>query len=77
MIAVSLACAPAFLSGMIVQRWEGVLFMAYYLAYLAHLVLAATGHPAQPLLDGFVLSVMVPMTALAVLANHQSSENGN
>jgi cation:H+ antiporter len=77
MIAVSLACAPAFLSGMIVQRWEGGLFMAYYLAYLAHLVLAATGHPALPILDGFVLSLMIPLTALAVLANHQRDENGN
>ena len=71
MILVALACAPAFLTGLVVQRWEGFLFLAYYLAYLAHLLLAGAGHPALPGLDGAVLSLMIPLTALAVLVFHR------
>lgn len=70
MIMVALGCAPVFLSGLVIQRWEGCLFFAYYLAYLAHLVLAAAGHAALPGLDGAVLSLMLPLTALAVLVFH-------
>lgn len=71
MIMVALGTAPALLSGMIVQRWEGFLFLAYYLAYLAHLVLAASGHSALPGLDGVIIALMVPLTALAVLVFHK------
>ncbi|WP_045226472.1 calcium/sodium antiporter [Methyloterricola oryzae] len=71
MIMVALAALPIFFTGMVIQRWEGVLFVAYYLAYLAHLVLAATGSGALPGLDGVVLSLMWPLTALAVLIYHR------
>jgi len=76
MIMVALACAPALLTGMAVQRWEGFLFLAYYLAYLAHLVLAASGSAALPNLDGLVLSLMIPATALAVLVFHRRNPDG-
>jgi len=76
MIMVALACAPAFMTGFAVQRWEGFLFLAYYLAYLAHLVLAASGHPALPGLDGLVVSVALPLTALAVLVFHRRNPGG-
>jgi len=77
MLMVALASAPALVSGMVIQRWEGCLFLAYYLAYLAHLVFAASGHSALPGLDGMVLSLMLPLTALAVLVFHpqQPPEN--
>ncbi|MCX7109229.1 MAG: calcium/sodium antiporter [Candidatus Methylumidiphilus sp.] len=73
MIMVVLACAPVFLTGLIIQRWEGFLFLAYYLAYLAHLVLAGMGSAAAPGLDAVVLSLMIPLTALAVLIFHKQS----
>ena len=44
MIAVTLACLPIFATGHLITRWEGGLFLAYYLAYVLYLVLAATGH---------------------------------
>lgn len=74
MIMVALACFPIFFSGLVIQRWEGFLFLAYYLAYLAHLVLAATGSRALPGLDGVVLSLMWPLTALALLVFHRPGE---
>ncbi len=67
MIMVALACAPVFLTGLVIQRWVGILFLAYYLAYLAHLMLASSGNPMLPSLDGAILSAMIPLTALAVL----------
>ncbi|MFM8332957.1 MAG: calcium/sodium antiporter [Candidatus Methylumidiphilus sp.] len=76
MVLVALACAPAFMTGLVVQRWEGLLFLAYYLAYLAHLLLAAANHPFLPALDGLVLSLMLPLTALAVLVFHARQAPG-
>lgn len=35
----ALACAPVFLCGRYVARWEGALFISAYLAYLAYLIL--------------------------------------
>jgi cation:H+ antiporter len=37
---VTLACAPVFLTGGRITRWEGGLFVAAYLAYLGYLVAA-------------------------------------
>jgi len=67
MIMVALACVPVFFTGMTIARWEGGLMLAYYLAYLAHVVLAAVRHPALPSLDGLVLSAMLPGSLLALL----------
>ncbi len=73
MIMVALACAPVFFTGLTMQRWEGCLFLAYYLAYLAHSALAATGNPTVPDLDAVILSLMIPLTALAVLIFHKQT----
>ena len=47
MCAVAVACLPVFFTGHIIARWEGALFLAYYGAYVAYLILAAT-FPALP-----------------------------
>jgi len=67
MVAVAAACLPIFFTGHLIARWEGALFLAYYLAYTAYLILDASGHDAQvgfsAVLGGFVL----PLTALTLL----------
>jgi cation:H+ antiporter len=67
MIAVAVACLPIFFTGHLIARWEGALFLAYYAAYTAYLILDASGHDAQAgfsaVLGGFVL----PLTALTLL----------
>jgi cation:H+ antiporter len=67
MIAVAVACLPIFFTGHLIARWEGTLFLAYYAAYTAYLILDAAGHDAQAgfsaVLGGFVL----PLTALTLL----------
>jgi cation:H+ antiporter len=67
MVAVAAACLPIFFTGHLIARWEGALFLAYYVAYTAYLILDASGHDAQvgfsAVMGGFVL----PLTALTLL----------
>jgi cation:H+ antiporter len=66
MVAVAVACLPIFFTGHVIARWEGALFLGYYLAYLSYLILSATGHgllgPFRVAMLGFVL----PLTALTL-----------
>ncbi|MFN2371909.1 MAG: calcium/sodium antiporter [Candidatus Krumholzibacteriia bacterium] len=70
MTAVALACLPVFFTGQVIARWEGGLFLGYYAAYTAYLVLAATSHDALPVFSRVMLLFVVPLTAvtLGVLA---------
>ncbi len=42
MIAVAAACLPIFFRGHVIYRWEGGLFLGYYLIYTLYLYLNAT-----------------------------------
>ncbi len=67
MIAVALLCLPVFFSGSVVSRWEGGLFVAYYAAYTASLVLVSTSSPAlAPFVA--VMQVALPLSAAVLLA---------
>ncbi len=70
MIAATVACLPIFFTGHVIARWEGALFLGYYGAYTAYLVLAATRNHALPLYSEAMLFFALPLTAitLAVLA---------
>jgi NTE family protein len=46
MLAVALACLPVFMTGREIARWEGGVFLLYYVAYVAYLILAAQQHEA-------------------------------
>ena len=64
MTAVAVACLPIFFIGHRISRWEGAVFVAFYIAYTTWLLLAASHHSA---LDGFGLvmrTVVLPLTAL-------------
>lgn len=66
MVAVATACLPIFFTGMRIARWEGVVFLAYYAAYVLYLVLDATGHDALPAFSNAVLLFVAPITALSL-----------
>jgi cation:H+ antiporter len=73
MMAVALACLPIFFTGHLIARWEGALFLAFYLAYTLYLIMDASGHDA---LEGYGIAMgyfVLPLTAvtLAVLAWRQ------
>jgi cation:H+ antiporter len=66
MTAAALVCLPIFVTGLAISRWEGAVFLGYYVAYTAYLVLRATEHDALPLFSGVMLAFVVPLTVLAL-----------
>jgi cation:H+ antiporter len=66
MIAVAFACLPVFLTGREIARWEGGVFLAYYVAYVAYLILAAQQHDALPTFSGAMLSFVLPLTVVTL-----------
>jgi cation:H+ antiporter len=69
MIAVAVACFPIFVTGNTIARWEGVVFIAYYVAYTVYLVLTSTEHALLPQFQQFMLWFVVPLTVLTVLVS--------
>jgi cation:H+ antiporter len=70
MIAAAVVCLPVFFTGHQIDRWEGGLLLAYYVAYTAYLVMNATHHDALPAYSAVMATFVLPLTAvtLAVLA---------
>ncbi|MDV7394065.1 hypothetical protein RZS08_21980, partial [Arthrospira platensis SPKY1] len=50
-----------------IARWEGFVFLAYYVAYTAYLILAATQHDALPVFSLVMLEFVLPLTVLTLL----------
>jgi cation:H+ antiporter len=69
MLAVALACLPVMLTGRSIARWEGLVFLGYYAAYTAYLVLAAQQHGALPAFSMTMLGYVLPLTVLVVLVS--------
>jgi len=67
MTAVALACLPLFITGGVVSRWEGAVFIAYYVAYTVYLVLAAQHHDGVATYGLAMRYAVLPLTALTVL----------
>jgi cation:H+ antiporter len=66
MIGVSLACLPVFFNGFQIKRWEGALFVGYYVAYTVYLILYSSHHDA---LDEYTLAMgyfVLPLTGIAL-----------
>jgi cation:H+ antiporter len=66
-LAVALACLPVFVTGREIARWEGVVFLLYYAAYAAYLVLAAQQHDALPAFSAAMMSFVVPITVVTFI----------
>ncbi|NJN01483.1 MAG: calcium/sodium antiporter [Leptolyngbyaceae cyanobacterium RM1_1_2] len=67
MIAVAVACLPIFATGNVVSRWEGGLFLGYYVAYTTYLILDAARHENIEAFNTVLLLVVMPLTALMLL----------
>ena len=66
MVAVALASLPIFVTGHLIARWEGVLFLGYYVAYVAYLILEATHHDALPAFSTAMLAFVLPITVVTL-----------
>jgi cation:H+ antiporter len=67
MTAVAVACLPIFFTGYVIARWEGLLFLAYYVAYTVYLVFDATDHALLPNLRNAMLFFVLPLTAVTLV----------
>lgn len=66
MLASSFACLPIFYIGHKVSRSEGIVLFAYYLLFLAYIVLRAINHPSISLLSDAMLFFCIPLTILTL-----------
>jgi len=69
MIAVALACLPVFISGREIARWEGGVFLLYYVAYVTYLILASQDHSALEKLSGVMLGFVIPITLITLVVS--------
>jgi len=67
MLAVALACLPVFMTGREIARWEGGVFLGYYVAYVAYLLLATQQHDALQAYSGVMMSFVVPLTLVTLV----------
>jgi cation:H+ antiporter len=66
MIVSAIACMPIFFSGHRINRWEGALFLGYYVAYTANVVLVATGHDALGTFRMVMAAFVIPLTVVTL-----------
>jgi cation:H+ antiporter len=67
MLAVAFACLPVFFTGATIARWEGAVFLGYYIAYVTFLVLTAQQHEARATFAFAMQTVVLPLTVLTLL----------
>jgi cation:H+ antiporter len=66
MIAAAVLCLPIFFVRYRIGRWEGALFVSYYLFYTLYLILAAARHDALPAFNALMTWVVIPLTLFTV-----------
>lgn len=69
MFGATLACLPVFLTGHCVTRWEGAALLAYYAAYVAWLVSAASGYALRDAFGVALFGFALPLTAVGLIAS--------
>jgi cation:H+ antiporter len=66
MIAVAVACLPVFFTGHLIARWEGLVFLAYYGAYVTYLVMSTTRDAWFESYSNVMLTFVLPLTGLTL-----------
>jgi cation:H+ antiporter len=67
MIAVAVSCLPIFLTGHKIVRWEGFLFLFYFVGYTLYLVLDAKNHSLIAPFSGVMVGMILPLTVITFL----------
>ncbi len=68
MVAVAVMCLPIFYVGYEITRWNGALLIAYYVAYVAYLILKQYKHAVLPHFSQTMLWFVIPPTVVTLLA---------
>ena len=67
MIAATIACFPIFFSRNRIRRWEGAIFLAYFVIYIGYLVLDSTGTVELDTFRQGMLFFVLPLTGITLL----------
>lgn len=67
MFTTAVACLPIFFTGNLIARWEGILFLGYYLIYVLYLGLNAAYSPSLPTLNIVMVVFVLPLTTITLL----------
>lgn len=73
MIAVAVSCLPIFLTGHKIVRWEGLLFLFYFVGYTLYLILDAKSHSMIAPYSGVMMGIILPLTVITfvvILVRH-------
>lgn len=66
MLAVMVACLPIFFAGYRINRWEGALFLGYYIAYTAYLIMQSNGEDFATTFANAMIGYVAPLTAITL-----------
>jgi cation:H+ antiporter len=69
MTAAAVACLPVFFTGGRISRLEGMLFLAYYVAYVVFLVLQVTASPRLTTFANAMLYIVIPLTLTGLVCS--------
>jgi cation:H+ antiporter len=69
MLAVSLICLPVCFTGWIISRWECAMFLCYYLAYIAYMVLRVRADSALVAIFEATVGTAIFLTVVGVGAH--------
>lgn len=67
MVAVAVACIPIFATGNEISRWEGFLFIGYYVSYATYLILRAADHEHLETFSQVMLLFVIPITIITLV----------
>ena len=68
MLAVAFACLPVFILRSEIGRRRGLMFLAFYVAYVAYLILGAKKHAVLDEFSAVMLSFVLPITVVTLVA---------
>jgi cation:H+ antiporter len=66
MIAAAVLCLPIFFVNYRIGRWEGAVFLSYYVFYTLYLILQASHHDALPAFSVIMIWFVIPATLLTL-----------
>jgi cation:H+ antiporter len=66
MVAVAIACLPVFFTGHLIARWEGGLFLSFYVLYVAYLIASARHQDLDEQLWFAIGAFLVPIALVTL-----------
>ncbi len=67
MVAVAVACLPIFANGHVLNRWEGIVFLVLYGAYIGWLLLDANEHGLRDAYGSVMVFLVIPVVAVTIM----------